>query len=151
MMPNWQGLIGRRGAGKSTDAPSADDASGSGGPPQESQRLADTLSAIQRERELHRRLVAEMERRGAEATADDLYEQVAAELERGQVTTTDVVPHRSSAAADSPVSGTPEWAAALLEEQRTTNRLLARLLELAEARAADTVPPAADGPALGQR
>lgn len=151
MMPNWQGLIGRRGAGKATDAPSSEDVSGSDVPPAETPRLADTLSAIQRERELHRRLVEEMERRGAEATADDLYEQVAAELERGQAATSDAVPRASTVAAARTGTDTPAWAAALLEEERTTNRLLARLVELAEARPPGTTPGAIAEPPAGER
>ena len=149
MMPNWQGLIGRRAAGKATDAPSSEDASESGAPSQPAPRLVDTLSAIQRERELHRRLVAEMERRGAEATADDLYEQVAAEWEHGQAGTSDAVPQPSPAAGASLFGDTPGWAAALLEEQRSTNRLLARLVELVEARAVASTP--GDEPAPDER
>jgi len=92
--------------------------------------LGDSIVAMRRDLQIHSLLVAEMERRGPETTADDLYDEVAAAWDRAHATPPASEPR---SAADAPPTagsrGTPHWAQHLLHEQRETNRLLTELLE----------------------
>lgn len=123
------------------------DAEGSGSSERRPARPgAGGYAAIVRERELHAMILAEMERRGPEATAEELYEQVAEEWDRRHGAPASERPDEpagstapaargfdpSSLDAGSLEAG---WVAQLLEEQRTTNLLLARVIELLERRA----------------
>lgn len=105
---------------------------------------AGSYSAIQRERELHRLILIEMERRGPEVTAEDLYDEIATEWDRQHADPgASANPAAAGAADPAPASAepaaasagpaadahAPSWLSELVAEQRTTNRLLAELLE----------------------
>lgn len=96
----------------------------------------ETYAAIRRERELHRLMLVEMERRGPEATAEEVYDELAARWDAEHAS---VAPGGATAAAGQPAQGAavapeemPAWAVKLLEEQRATNDLLRRLVALLE-------------------
>ncbi|MFN2484214.1 MAG: hypothetical protein ABR509_04665 [Candidatus Limnocylindria bacterium] len=98
--------------------------------PSEAERLAE----IRREREIHQRLVAELARRGPEATAEDVYGTVVADVERRDVSTSAVATPVGAPPDNDSGAATPAWAEALIEEQRATNRRLSRLVKLLERR-----------------
>ena len=95
--------------------------------------LGETIIAMRREREIHARLLVEMDRRGPEVTADDLYDEMAAEWDRAHAAPSGSEPAAVDMASVSG-GGTPRWADELLAEQRETNRLLRALLERLEQR-----------------
>ena len=103
---------------------------------------AQGYAAIQRERELHRLLLAEMERRGPRAPAGDVYDELAARWDAEHAPTTPAADAAAAttmppadpgpgADADAP----PAWATQLLDEQRRTNELLRQLVDRLEHRA----------------
>ena len=89
-----------------------------------------TYAEIQRERELHRLMLTEMERRGPEVTAEELYDELAARWDREHPPddATDASAAEPAGRATAPTSDgaaeAPAWAQAILAEQRETNRLL---------------------------
>ena len=89
-----------------------------------------SYAATQRERELHRLILIEMERRGPEVTAEELYDELAArwDLEHPLDDATDASEAMHAGRATAPISDTaaeaPAWAQAIVAEQRETNRLL---------------------------
>lgn len=142
IVPAW----GRRPQGRDPGAESASEAAASSVASSEAEgetTLGGSLVAIRREREIHAMLLAELDRRGDEATADELYDEIAARWDLAHQAAGPTAVAAVAAPAEGPAPQTaqasdigprPGWAAELLEEQRATNRLLLRLVELVESR-----------------